>query len=126
MINIKKQIDYWVRGAEDDLVTATLLIENNRLLHGLFFCHLVMEKIIKAHVVKESNEIAPRTHNLMFLLQKAKVAISEEDEIFLGVLMKYQLEGRYPDYTPLIPWRETVESYLTETKKLLSCLRKKL
>jgi HEPN domain-containing protein len=85
-----------------------------------------MEKIIKAHVVKTSSEIAPRSHNLMFLLQKTNIELSEDDEIFLGVLMKYQLEGRYPDYNPLIPGRETVETYLKETQKLMSCLRKKL
>ncbi len=44
MINIQRQIDYWIRGAEDDIETATLLIENNRLLHELFFCHLVKPK----------------------------------------------------------------------------------
>ena len=60
MINVSKQIEYWKKGAEDDLVTADLLIRENRILHGLFFCHLVIEKAIKAHVVKSSGEIAPR------------------------------------------------------------------
>jgi HEPN domain-containing protein len=48
MIDLKKQLDYWTKGAEDDLVTAELLIRENRILHGLFFCHLVIEKAIKA------------------------------------------------------------------------------
>lgn len=52
MIEIQKQIKYWINGAEDDLLTAELLIQEWRILHGLFFCHLVIEKGIKAHVVK--------------------------------------------------------------------------
>lgn len=51
-MNINKQIEYWKSGAVNDIDTAELLIRNNKLLHGLFFCHLVIEKIIKAHVVK--------------------------------------------------------------------------
>ena len=70
MINVQKQIDYWVNGAVEDLESAEILIERKRMLHGLFFCHLVIEKILKAHVVKISNEVAPRTHNLMHLLEK--------------------------------------------------------
>ena len=54
MIDIKKQIQYWIEGAEDDLSAAELLIREKRILQGLFFCHLVVEKAIKAHVVKES------------------------------------------------------------------------
>ena len=52
MIDINRQIVYWLTGAEEDLESAKILIESNRLLHGLFFCHLVIEKAIKAHVVK--------------------------------------------------------------------------
>ena len=54
MINIQKQIDYWIRGAEDDLVTADLLIRGMRILHGLFFCHLVIEKSLKSALCEEN------------------------------------------------------------------------
>jgi len=67
MLDIKKQIDYWIKGAEEDLKSADLLIQKKRILHGLFFCHLVIEKAIKAHVVKAYGEFAPRSHNLIYL-----------------------------------------------------------
>ena len=54
MINIHKQIDYWINGALDDLESAQILIDRKRMLHGLFFCQLVIEKTLKAHVVKVS------------------------------------------------------------------------
>ncbi len=126
MINVQKQIEYWINGAIDDMESAKILIERHRLLHGLFFCHLVIEKALKAHVVKITQEIAPRTHNLMYLLEKATVELSENEEIFLGILMKYQLQGRYPDYNPIIPDKLIVENYLEKTENLMQWLRKKL
>jgi HEPN domain-containing protein len=92
MIDIQKQIVCWQNGALDDLESAKILISNNRFLHGLFLCHLVIEKSIKAIVVKATNEIAPRSHNLLFLSDMAKLEFEEDDEIFLGILMKYQLQ----------------------------------
>lgn len=85
MIDINKQIEYWTKGAEDDLLTATLLIREKRILHGLFFCHLVIEKALKAHVVKKSGEVAPRSHNLIYLSEKAGLEFDNESEIFLGI-----------------------------------------
>lgn len=48
MLNIKNQIDYWVNGADEAFQTAEILIAQKRMLHGLFFCHLAIEKILKA------------------------------------------------------------------------------
>ena len=126
MINIEKQINYWVDGAFDDLKSAKVLIERDRFLHGLFFCHLVIEKMIKAFVVKETGEIAPRSHNLIYLAEKAKLVFNEDDEIFLGILMKYQLQGRYPDYNPIMPNKAIIQGYIIKTEKMLIWLKEKL
>lgn len=126
MTDSKKQLEYWINGAEDDLKTAKILIESNRILHGLFFCHLVIEKAIKAHVVKQTSEVAPRSHNLLFLLEKAELQLDEDDELFLGILMKYQLQGRYPDYNPIIPDKIIFLDYLAKTEKLIKWLKEKL
>lgn len=126
MIDIKKQIDYWTKGAEDDLLIADLLIREKRILHGLFFCHLVIEKAIKAHVVKTTGEVAPRTHNLIYLSEKAELTFEDETEIFLGILMKYQLQGRYPDYNPVQPDILKVNEYLEKTKTILQWLKERL
>ena len=126
MIDIKKQIDYWINGAEDDLKTADLLIREKRILHGLFFCHLVIEKAIKAHVVKTSGEVAPRSHNLIYLTEKTVLELDNETEIFLGILMKYQLQGRYPDYNPVLPDITKVNEYFEKTNTLLKWLKERL
>ena len=51
-MDIEKQIRYWVDGAISDLETTQILIQNKRILNGLFFCHLVLEKSLKANYVK--------------------------------------------------------------------------
>jgi len=126
MIDPEKQIEYWRSGVLDDIETARVLIDKNRLVHGLFFCHLVIEKIIKAHVVKFTHEIAPRSHNLIHLSEKANLIFGEEDENLLGILMKYQLQGRYPDYNPTAPNKDKTIDYLLKTEKLLAWLEAKL
>jgi HEPN domain-containing protein len=126
MIDLGKQIEYWKSGAIEDLETAKVLIDKNRLLHGLFFCHLVIEKIIKAHVVKQTKDIAPRSHNLIHLSEKANLKFNDNDEIFLGILMKYQLQGRYPDYNPSVPDRAKITDYLIQTENLVQWLEAKL
>ena len=126
MTNTNKQIDYWIRTAEEDLSTAEILIRENRTLHGLFFCHLVIEKAIKAHFVKSTGENAPRTHNIMYLSDRAGLSFDEESQIFMGILMKYQLEGRYPDYNPTLPERKKIIDYYDKTKNLFQWLKKKL
>lgn len=126
MPDLEKQIEYWKSGALDDLETAKVLIDKNRLLHGLFFCHLVIEKIIKAHVVKQTKEFAPRSHNLFHLSEKANLKFNDDQEIFLGILMKYQLQGRYPDYNPNVPDRAKTKEYLIQTVNLVQWLEAKL
>ena len=126
MIDLEKQIEYWKSGAFEDLETAKVLIDKNRLLHGLFFCHLVIEKIIKAHVVKQTKDIAPRSHNLIYLSERANLVFNENDEIFLGILMKYQLQGRYPEYNPVVTDKTKITNYLINTENLLIWLAAKL
>ena len=125
-LDIKKQIDYWIKSAVSDFDTAQLLIKNEKILHGLFFCHLVVEKAIKACVVKTTREIPPKSHNLIYLSEKARLDFPEEFEIFVGILMKYQLEGRYPDYQPEIPSMLISNNYLHKTQKILLWLEKQL
>jgi HEPN domain-containing protein len=126
MPDLEKQINYWINGAEDDLITAQLLIREKRYLHGLFFCHLVIEKAVKAHWVKKNKGFAPRSHNLISLTDEAGIEFDEDFQIFTGILMKYQLEGRYPDYNPVLPETYRVHEYLNKTKELLQWLKVKL
>lgn len=127
MIDPEKQILYWVNNAESDIETAEFLIkEKGKILHGLFFCHLCVEKIIKAYVTKITNEEPPRSHDLLYLLSKTNLELSNDDLVFCGILMKYQLHGRYPEYYPNIPDSNTALSYFTKTINLQLWIKSKL
>ncbi len=75
-----EQIDYWIKSAIDDLQIAELLISNGKILQGLFFSHLCIEKVIKAHFVRFTAEIPPRSHNLLYLLSKTDLTLSEDEK----------------------------------------------
>lgn len=121
-----RYIKFLKEGALSDYETAALLIASGRTLHGLFFCHLSIEKALKSHVAKQTREIPPKTHNLRYLLDRSELMLVENAEDFLGVLMKYQLEGRYPDYNVKIPSKDTAKQYLEKTKELLEWLISRL
>jgi HEPN domain-containing protein len=126
VLNTGKQIEYWIISAKSDLDAAELLIRESKFIHGLFFCHLAIEKGLKAHVVKVTADIPPKSHNLIYLLGLSNIEFEERFEDFLGILMKYQLEGRYPDYNPVIPTKDKVVDYLNKTKEMLIWIEKKL
>ena len=124
-MDINRQIDYWQSGATNDIETAELLINNGKNIHGMFFCHLAAEKAIKAQVVLKTKKVPPKSHNLVFLSEKANVKWSEEDNVFLGILMTYQLEGRYPHFSPPSLSKEKALEYLTKTKEIVKWLNNK-
>jgi len=126
MINIVKQIEYWQGSAESNIETAGILVASGKYIEGMFFCHLSIEKILKAIVVKQIENVPPRSHDLFHLAGIADIEISETQSDFMQILMKYQLEGRYPEYYPKAPSREKINEYLYHTKNLLECFSKML
>lgn len=124
--NIEKQVEYWKTTALSDFETAELLIKNNKFIHGLFFCHLTIEKLLKANFVKCTEMLAPKTHDLIYLMEKTKLSLTEEHKLTLVNLMKYQIEGRYPYDILATPSKEITNEYLNKTEELLEWLVRKL
>lgn len=73
------------------------LLEKGRIRHGLFFAHLAVEKMLKSHVTRSTQGVAPRIHNLVRLAGLTGLSRSPEQLDFLERPNPYQLEGRYPD-----------------------------
>lgn len=69
MIDVEKQVAYWRDGAQEDWAVARELVGNGRTRHGLFFVHLALEKVLKAHVCRQTRDLAPRIHNLVRLAE---------------------------------------------------------
>ena len=126
MINIAKQIEYWQGSAISNIETAEILVTSRKYIEGMFFCHLCIEKILKALVVKQTGNIPSKTHDLFHLADISKILITEDQIGFMQILMKYQLEGRYPEYYPKAPSPVKITEYLNQTKILFQCFSKML
>jgi HEPN domain-containing protein len=126
MINVDKQIEYWRGSAESDIETALLLIQSSKTVEGLFFCHLAIEKILKAYYVKHTKELAPKTHKLQYLAEQSSIELSNEQKDFFGVLMQFQIEGRYPEFFPPKPSKKDAMDLFTQTQNTLQWLIQKL
>ena len=94
----EEHIIHWANQSSDDWESAELLFKGKKYLHALFFTHLSIEKICKAHWVRASEgNIPPKTHNLIFLLSQTSVELTDDQKEFLLELNRFQIEGRYPE-----------------------------
>ena len=125
-MNIEKHIQYWFKGAEEDLEVAEKLVKDGKMRHGLFFAHLSLEKILKANVVKTLQKIPPKIHNLLRLADLADLELSDEQKVFLRQFDLYQLEGRYPDSMDFQISSDSAEMKLQEARKFKKWIMEKL
>ncbi len=126
MVNIPKQIDYWRNGALQDIEVAEELIGNARYSHGLFFLHLALEKILKAHVCRDTKDFAPKIHNLVILAQKTNLTLSENQLDVLSDMNIYNIEGRYSDMLGPLPKKEEAYAQLNRSKPVFEWLKNQL
>ena len=130
MMTKQQYIDYWTDTAENDWVTVDALFATKRYSHCLFWAHLVLEKLAKAHWVKNHEEnIPPKVHNIVWLLEDSGIEISTEDMMFLEVFNRFQLSTRYPDYLRKIDnicTEELTVNQLDKVKEIRQCLLKRL
>jgi len=94
---IKGLVDYWYKGSKEDLKTSDTLYKGKRYSGCLFWCHLLLEKILKALVVKHTNDHAPKIHNLRKLAELANLELSEDEIKLLTKVNEFNMEGRYPN-----------------------------
>ncbi len=124
-MDVKKQIAYWHDGAAEDIEAAQVLIEKRKLRHGLFFAHLALEKMLKAHVVHATQDIPPRIHNLVRLAQLSGLALTTEQKDFLRQFNIYNLEGRYPDEFPVPIGEGIAQQAIASAREMLKWLKVK-
>ncbi|MCX7016094.1 MAG: HEPN domain-containing protein [Candidatus Sumerlaeota bacterium] len=103
MINVAKQVEYSKSSAEEDLAFAGETLKAGKTRYGLFFAHLALEKALKAHVCQATQDLAPKTHDLVKLARIAGVNLDVTQIQFLGRVNAYCIEGRYPELLTIPP-----------------------
>jgi HEPN domain-containing protein len=94
----EEHIKYWITSAESDLEVAETLLFSKKNLWCLFITHLVIEKCLKALYVNVFNQVPPKIHNLLFLVEKTELELEESQIVLLDRLNLFQISARYPDY----------------------------
>jgi len=105
-------------------VRASASIRDKKFTQGLFFCHLCIEKITKTLPVKKTKEIPPKPHDIFYPANKAKIVLPEERQSIIQILMRYQLEGKYPEYYPKAPSGENTLIYFRKTQKFIQMVQR--
>jgi HEPN domain-containing protein len=125
-MDTQKQVDYWKSSGEEDLEAARSLLERKHIRHAMFFAHLAIEKILKAHVTRRTGRVPPRIHHLGRLAERAALKVSPERLEFLREFGVYQLEGRYPDAAQIPLDSDTARKDFTEAEEMVKWLRAQL
>ncbi|OGG26427.1 hypothetical protein A2960_06130 [Candidatus Gottesmanbacteria bacterium RIFCSPLOWO2_01_FULL_39_12b] len=97
-MNAKDFLQYWLKAAADDFDTAEKLIQVKKYHHGLFFCHLALEKLLKGLVYKNTQNHADPIHDLKKLALQASLDIVKIQEKELDEITTWNIRARYDSY----------------------------
>ncbi len=118
---IQKLVEYWLSMLEDDQKTIDALFAGKRYVEALFWSHLFLEKILKAHVVAMTKDEAPKIHDLVRLTKIAELKLNKDEIDFLSEMNDFNLEARYPEIKMRVykfATKQLTDEYLDKAKKL--------
>lgn len=96
--SIQNIVRYWLKTAKHDYDTMVGLYSIKRYSDCLFYGHIVLEKILKAHVVKATGKQSPYTHDLARLHEIAGLNLSQETVDLLNQVNDFNIRARYPEH----------------------------
>ena len=86
----------WFKQADYDMETAEFMYNGGRYFYSVFMCHLSIEKALKGLIIQK-NEIPPKTHNLLYLIEIINIELPENMYDFVFTLNRVSIVTRYPD-----------------------------
>lgn len=128
---MNEHTEYWLTESLESLDTARVLYDNKKYLDSSFFCHLSMEKMLKAFYTDRTNDVPPKIHNLLLLAERAhlKEELGDQQLVFLARLNTYNIEGRYPSQREALYKNTSVNKFLeilVKTEEVIKWLELKL
>jgi HEPN domain-containing protein len=99
-----------------------VLFTNGKYSSALFFCHLSVEKLVKALVVRATNTHAPYEHNLLKLVDVAGMHLPPERDAMLAEINSFNIGGRYDDYKATF-YKKATQAFATEWMQSVKELR---
>jgi HEPN domain-containing protein len=92
-----KKYEEWFFQSDYDLETAVDMFKSGRYVYCIFMCHLSLEKALKGLLVKRTGEYPPKSHSLIFFVEKLGLQISDASYEFIFTLNKISVPTRYPE-----------------------------
>lgn len=123
---MRKDTANWIALTDYDLETAQHMLATGRYLYVIFLCHLALEKILKAHVAEVTQSLPIKTHDLIYLVKKSELGLSQQQLDFVGKINTASIPTRYPDdlQRSLKEYPKAVaEDYLNQTTELIQWLK---
>ena len=115
----EKLINHWIAGSDDDFETMIAMFETKRYSWSLFVGHLVIEKLLKAYLVKVHNTYPPFIHNLLLLARNSNLELNSDIMIQLTTITAFNINTRYEDYKNSFQKKCTAEFTLEWINKIM-------
>ncbi|MEN6360954.1 MAG: HEPN domain-containing protein [Smithella sp.] len=94
---MSKKPEEWFKQAAYDFKTAEIMLENKRFIYAVFMCHLSIEKALKGLYQSSLNELPPKVHNLIYLVEKIGLTPPDTFHNAIFELNRVSIPTRYPD-----------------------------
>ncbi|MFA6922658.1 MAG: HEPN domain-containing protein [Bacteroidales bacterium] len=98
VINIEVIAKAWENMSDSDYGTMLDLYNAKRYSWSLFVGHLVIEKLLKACYVRNSETHPPLIHDLLKLALKSEINLNEKQKLILDTITTFNINARYDDY----------------------------
>jgi len=125
---IKSSIE-WMKQAQYDFDTAQAMFDSGRYIYAVFMSHMAMEKAIKGVFAYKLKEAPPKSHDLIYLSNKMKLALPGDYQMFIDKLNDLSVPARYPDELDKLLNqydKKRVSELLTKAKEVLTWLTAQL
>jgi HEPN domain-containing protein len=126
---MEKRTEEWFRQADYDMDTAEYMYQGGRYIYAVFMCHLAIEKALKGFFHETLREIPPKTHNLVFLLNKIGLKPPESLGKFIIKLSEASIPTRYPEDLAQVQQAYTqsvVQDMLVRAKEVILWIKRQL
>ncbi|MBN1509560.1 MAG: HEPN domain-containing protein [Sedimentisphaerales bacterium] len=121
-----KRVIEWLKQADYDVDTAKLMAKGGRYFYAVFMCHLAVEKALKGLYEQTLQEAPPKTHNLLFLLDKIGLKPDIDKGKAITRLNEASVGTRYPDDIDKLQSKYTqgiATQILTQTQEILEWIK---
>lgn len=97
-IDIVKTFNHWIASSDKDFDTMIHLYESKDYHWALFIGHIVIERLLKALIVKITLDHAPFSHDLRRLAKLTQKDFPVNNLEWLDSITSFNLNARYDSY----------------------------